>query len=162
MGPFMCQKFVSMTFFIDTCTQKFPLQNQCVSTPWSVFSTQACRGKPIKLICNILLTKTYFSMHITHSSVNFTWFVLLTHQIFDDRILFKPGASFLTKTCFSEHITHSSVNFTWFVLLTHQIFDDRILFKPGASFLTKTYFSMHITHYSENFTWFVLLSYLKI
>ena len=35
------------------------------------------------------LTKTYFSVHITHSSVNFTWFALISPQKFADRHLFK-------------------------------------------------------------------------
>ena len=35
-----------------------------------------------------------FSIHITHSSVNFMWFTLLSQQKFDDRCLFKPEALF--------------------------------------------------------------------
>ena len=35
-----------------------------------------------------------FSTHITHSSVNFTWFTLYNHQRFYDRPPFKLGASF--------------------------------------------------------------------
>ena len=39
-----------------------------------------------------LLNKIYFSVHITHSSQYFTWFVLLNHQRFDNRPLFTPEA----------------------------------------------------------------------
>ena len=34
------------------------------------------------------LTKTCFSIHITHSYVNLTWFALFCYQKFDDRTLF--------------------------------------------------------------------------
>ena len=34
------------------------------------------------------MTKTCFLMHMTHYSVNFIWFALLSHQKFDDRLLF--------------------------------------------------------------------------
>ena len=33
-----------------------------------------------------------FSIHITHSSVNFMWFSLLSYTKFNDRPRFKPGA----------------------------------------------------------------------
>ena len=39
-------------------------------------------------------TKTWFSIYITHSSVNFIWFVFLRHPKFDDRPLFKARALF--------------------------------------------------------------------
>ena len=64
----------------------------CVSVTWTVFLTQACSGKSMfSPLVNIFLNKTCFFIHITHSSVNFTWFILLSHQKFDDRTLFKPG-----------------------------------------------------------------------
>ena len=37
----------------------------------------------------IVFAKTCFSVQITYSSVNFTWFVLVSHQKFDRRPLFK-------------------------------------------------------------------------
>ena len=37
-------------------------------------------------------TKTCCSGHITYSFVNFTWFVLLNHQKFYDKFLYKSGA----------------------------------------------------------------------
>ena len=40
----------------------------------------------------VLLTETSFSLNITHSSINFTWFVLVSHQKFNDRPLFVLGA----------------------------------------------------------------------
>ena len=42
------------------------------------------------------LTKMFFSVLIKYSSVNFTWFALLSHQGYDDRPLFKPEALCLT------------------------------------------------------------------
>ena len=45
--------------------------------------------------CNFehFLTKTCLFMNITHSSVNFIWFALFSHQNFDKRPLFKSRAS---------------------------------------------------------------------
>ena len=52
MGPFMSDDIVNMTFFTYCCTGTFSLQeSQCISIPWIVFS-----------------------IHMTHSSVNFIWF----------------------------------------------------------------------------------------
>ena len=48
------------------------------------------RGKSMfSPLVNIFLTKTCISVHTTHSSVNFTWFALLSHQECFDRQLFK-------------------------------------------------------------------------
>ena len=48
-GSFMPQKTISITFFIDRCTRNFYLpESQCISTPWTVFSTQDHISKPIK------------------------------------------------------------------------------------------------------------------
>ena len=41
-----------------------------------------------------ILTKTCFSLHITHFSANIIWFALINYQRFDGRSLFKPVASF--------------------------------------------------------------------
>ena len=61
--------------------------------PWSVFSTHAYSNKPMfSSFVNIFFTKTSFSEHITHLSVNFTWFAFVSHQKFDDWPLFKPRA----------------------------------------------------------------------
>ena len=69
ISAFMCQKTISMTVF---------LESQCFSTPWTVFSALACIGKPIfSPLVKIFLTKIYFSVHITYSFVNFTFFLLL-------------------------------------------------------------------------------------
>ena len=65
-----------------------------VSTSWTVFLTTH-RGKPMfNPFVNIFLTKTGFSVNITHCSVNFIWFALFNHQKFHDRPQFKPGAVF--------------------------------------------------------------------
>ena len=39
-----------------------------------------------------------FSIHITHCSVNFTWFALLSYQRLDDRSLFQPGERWFSTT----------------------------------------------------------------
>ena len=66
------------------------LRSQCVSPPWTIFSTQICSGKcKFSKFVNIV-----FAKHITHCVVNFTWFALLSQQKFDDRPLFKLGAQF--------------------------------------------------------------------
>ena len=53
-------------------------------------------GKPMfSPVVKIFLTKTCFSVYITHNFINFTWFALLSHQKFDERFLFKPGACYL-------------------------------------------------------------------
>ena len=70
IGLFVSQKTVKMTFFTDHCAQNFSFNKV------SVFATS--------------LTKLYFSVYITHFSVNFTWFALLSHQILNNRPLFKP------------------------------------------------------------------------
>ena len=65
------------------------LLNQCVSTSW----TQANCGKLMfRPFINMLLTKTCFSVQITHSSIKCIWFALLSQQKFDGRPHFKPGA----------------------------------------------------------------------
>ena len=46
---------------------------------------------PYLAFCTDFSAKTCFSIHIKQSSVNFTWFALLSHQKFDDRPLFMPG-----------------------------------------------------------------------
>ena len=67
-------------------------ESQCVSTSQTAILTQVHSGKPMfRPFVKIFLTKTYCSVHITHSSVSLTWFVLLHHpKEFDDWILFKP------------------------------------------------------------------------
>ena len=46
----------------------------------------------LRLIYNHFFTKTCFSVHIPHSSVNCTRFVLFSPQKIDDRPLFEPGS----------------------------------------------------------------------
>ena len=69
---------------------------------------------------------------ITNSTVNFTWFMLLTHQIFVDRPLFKPGAlCFLIKKkellllfeIASKHFFfHNEINFQYKPISNHTEF----------------------------------------
>ena len=58
-------------------------------------STQARIGKPIFcFFVNIFFWQkmSFFFVRITHSSVNFTWFALLSHEKIDDKPLFKCEA----------------------------------------------------------------------
>ena len=68
-------------------------ESQCFHSIDCFFLTQIFCSKPIfRSFIHNFLTKTFFSVHITHSSVHFTWFALLSHPEFDDKPLFKPGA----------------------------------------------------------------------
>ena len=62
-------------------------------------------GKPMfSPFVKIFLTKICFFVKITHCSENFIW-VTLSHQEFDDRPLFKPGALFGTNlNCLKRNI----------------------------------------------------------
>ena len=72
MDPFMSQNTISMIFFSGSLNFSLP-ESQCDST---VFLAHVHRGK--FTFCKHFLTKTcFFSIHITHSSVNFTWFTFL-------------------------------------------------------------------------------------
>ena len=77
----MSQKTVRIAFFTDLSVRNlsFP-EFQGDSIPWSVFSTQACNDIPMfsPFLKIFFFTKTGFSIHISDSSVNFTWFALLS------------------------------------------------------------------------------------
>ena len=80
---------LSMTF-TDCCAQNFFFTGESVF-PFPKLS-QVCNSKPLfSLFVNIFMTKTCFSVHITNSSINFTWFAFLSQQKINDRPLFKPG-----------------------------------------------------------------------
>ena len=94
MGHFMSQKTVPMTFF-TTVSGTFSLPEiPCVLTSWTVYSTQARCGNPMfsLMVKFFFFIKIGFSVSIIDSSVNYILFALLSHQKFDDRSLFKPGA----------------------------------------------------------------------
>ena len=84
--PFLTQKTVSMTFLTDCCTRDFSFT---VKSVW--FYSVYCLFD-ILPICKDILTKTYFIIHITHSSIYFILFELVSHQKFDDKSLFKRWA----------------------------------------------------------------------
>ena len=77
----MSQKTVSMTFFTEHYTRNFFVRE-------SVCSGKHMFSPFVKIF--FFFTKTIFSLHITHTSVDFTWFVILNHQKLNDRPLFKP------------------------------------------------------------------------
>ena len=89
MGPFMSQKNVlywllCLEFFLYQKVDVFPLHGL-------FFQLRLIVSNPC---LTIFWTLTCFSIHITHSSVNFTWFALLNHQKFDDRLMFKSETLF--------------------------------------------------------------------
>ena len=94
--------FKEITWWVLSCTTRpsawpslltYLPESQCVSTLWPIFSSQAHWSKPmLSPFIKISFTKTCFSIYITNSSVNFTWFGLLNQQKFNDRPLFKPWA----------------------------------------------------------------------
>ena len=81
------------SFSLTVAPRTFSLpKSQHVYIPFIVFSTQPHCGKSIfNSFVNIFLTKTCFSVHITYSCVNFTWFALVSQQNFNSRPVFKPG-----------------------------------------------------------------------
>ena len=84
MVSFMCQKTVCINFFTDHCAQNFFFTSESMC-----FHSMNC------LFNSSLLWKTLetcFSVHVTHSSVNFIWFTFLSHQKFHDIPLFKSEA----------------------------------------------------------------------
>ena len=83
MCPLIFQKIIIiMTFFTDSCTRKFffTVVSVYLPTVWTVFFlTEACSGKPMfSSFVNIFLTTTCFSVYLTQSFINFSWFTLLT------------------------------------------------------------------------------------
>ena len=94
MSPF--RRLSAWSSLLTAAPRNFSLpESKCVSTPQTVLLTQAQRGKPLfNSFINIFLAKIRFSVHITHSSVKFTWFAPISHQNFYDRPLFKSGALF--------------------------------------------------------------------
>ena len=92
MDPFMSQKTVSMTIFTDCSAWYFFFTEESVYFDSKDCFQQADSGKlMVKSFLNIFMTKTCFSIHITHSFVNFTWSALLSYKKFHDRLLFKLG-----------------------------------------------------------------------
>ena len=90
-----------MTFFNDHCARKllFTGETVCCHSMDCLFDLHfKCKPiftPPAKIFSFLFFfTKTCFFVYITHSSLNFTWFSLFSHQKFDQRPLFKPGALF--------------------------------------------------------------------
>ena len=84
MGPFMSQKIVSITFFTTEPGTLFPGKSMCFHSMDCLFDSASQWKIHVLSICKHFLTKTFFSVHIPFSSVNFTWFALLNYQRFDD------------------------------------------------------------------------------
>ena len=63
----------------------------CLAQPFGSSSTIYIHSHVVaNLFVNIFWLE-YASLYTTYSYINFTWFVLLSHQKFDDKSLFKPG-----------------------------------------------------------------------
>ena len=77
-SPFMFQKTVRMTSFTDSCTRNIFFTGMFVR-----FHSFCLRARSSKstfiLFVNFFFSETFFSVYITHSSVNFTCFVLLSN-----------------------------------------------------------------------------------
>ena len=104
MGSFMPQETVCMTSFTDCGARNFSLsESLCVSIPWTVFMSLAGHGKSMfSSFVKTFLTKTCLFVHITHSSVNFTWFALHSQQKFDDRPPYNSGGFCLVFSHFEQ------------------------------------------------------------
>ena len=104
IGPFLSQNIVSITFFTNSFPWNFFLYQRInVSTLWTIFSTWAHSDKSMfNPFVKVFFDKICFFVHITHSSVNFTWFVFLSHQRIDRRPLFKPRALCLISNHFEK------------------------------------------------------------
>ena len=83
MSPFMSHMTFRITFFTDCCTHNFFFTGESM-----YFHFIGCL---FDSFVNIL-TKTVLSVHSSYSSVNFTWFALISFPKFGERPLFKPGA----------------------------------------------------------------------
>ena len=78
---------VTVLLYWLLCLELFFYQRVSVFLLHELFLTLAHSSKPI---CkDSFLTKTCFFIHITHFSINFTWFTLLSSQTIDDRTLIK-------------------------------------------------------------------------
>ena len=85
MLPKVCQH--DLLYLAATSTFSLP-DSQCAFTPWTFCLTPAHSGKQMfSPFANIIQTKSCFFVYISHFSVNFIWFALLTHQKFDDNSL---------------------------------------------------------------------------
>ena len=128
MSPIKSQKTLNMNLFLTTAPRTFSLpDSQCISTQSTVFSIQTLCGKPI---FSPLVNIFGFSVHITHSCVNFIWFALLSHQAFNDRPLFKRGELF---------------NFLLIQITPKQFFNNEIFF------VTKQFQTMKNLHLRRKF-----------
>ena len=95
MGSFMSKKTVSMTFFTDFWAWNYFLNRElvCFHSMDYLFDSGLQLQTHVYTIFKDFLTKTYFSVHITHSFVNFRGFILL-----NSRIQISPDLRFHLKT----------------------------------------------------------------
>ena len=76
--PLCPRRLLTWLFLLTAAAGTFSLPaSQYIFTAWTVFLTQLHHNKPrFSLFINFFLTKKWFSIHITQSSVNFAWFAL--------------------------------------------------------------------------------------
>ena len=92
-GSFHVPKHCQHVFLYSLlCLELFFLLSFGISTLLTALLTQVHDKPMFNPLVNSFLIKTCFSMHITHSPINFTWFALLSYQKFDKRPLFKSEA----------------------------------------------------------------------
>ena len=90
-GPFMSQRTVSMTFSVICYARNVFINEEsvCFKAMYSLFDWRSSWWTHIRSICKQFI-QTWSSVQII--CVDFTWFGLLSHQTFDDGLIFKPGA----------------------------------------------------------------------
>ena len=91
----------------------------CPCGPTFILNSTINLFKQLGPFVKIFFTKTCFSVHITHSFVNFIWFVFLNHQRFHERPLFKPGAICLICHYFAQ-LQNKYVCKNWIIFILNQ------------------------------------------
>ena len=112
----MFQKTVSMTFFTDRYVRNIFYNRVSVfSLNRLSFQFRFVVATHVLPICQHFLIKKCYSMHITHFSVNFTWFVLLSHKRSDGRLLFKLGTLWFSAILIASKLIflHDKYNFCY-------------------------------------------------
>ena len=118
IAPFMFQKIVSITFSTGCYNQNCFFCRESVYFHFMDCLFNSGLSKQTRVLIHLerfIFIDTYFSVLITHSFVNFTWFVFLSHQKVHDRPLFKPGALWFA-TILNSLKTNLFVRLKWFLL----------------------------------------------
>ena len=151
----MSQNTVRMTFFNYCCPRTFSLlESTCVSTPWTAFSIQS---QSDSLFVKIFLPK--------HSSANYSYFAIQSHQKFDDRHLFKPGAISLIRRHFElrqkKYPCKIRIKFAInpFQTCRHYIYGQKFWKKKNYFAFFSKNILFYLLNYSSKFDWLADLFY---